>query len=290
MKQLMFLRNLFFDYHPFFTWRDGIEIIFFTVIIYSFSLWLKKDNHKNLLGYFYAYCSCFFLAQSLQLTTISHLLLYTTPITVILFIVFHQFTLQKNFVTLRALTHPETNTTNWLETLIQTCLITINKNKEIICVIEHIDSLRDHLTTPLTLHAHLTKELLNILMTSDSFDSLQMIWLNSQGKILGINAQWNNPMHEEWTSETAKKMHQWKQNALFYTEKTDALVFKITPATRFFDIVAHGKAYDQISAPHTISFITKYLTNKNSVEKKGEPTYVRPSHSAQKQSDSQYRH
>lgn len=261
--------NLFFQYHSFFSWRDSAEIIFFTIVVYSFSVWLKKDRHKNLLGYFYSYCACFFTAQSLQLNTIEYILFYSAPIIVLLFIIFHQITLQKNFVALRSLAHlKEDNDENWLETVIQSCLIALNQNKEVVYVIECTDSLQDHITTPLTLHATVNKELLTILLSSDSCNHDQMIWLNAQGKILGMNCRWKNFIEEQWTSEIAQKRYKWHQDALFYTEKMDAIVFKTTASTQLFDIVFQGKTYKQITASHALSYINHHLIRTTSITKK----------------------
>jgi len=273
------MRDFIKDFYLFFTWRDGLEILLLAYVIYGLSMWLKKDKHKNLLGYFYTYCLSFFLAHALQLTTISHLLICASPIVALLFIIFHQYTLQKNFVALRTLTHPEPEQNNWLETVIQSCLIAINNNQEIIAVIECTDSLQDYLVTPLALQATITKDLLTILLHSPSLEHDHMLWFNSQGKILGINARWHLQIEQSW-----------KQDALFYTEKMDMLVFKITPAKRQFDIIASGKAHEQLTTPQAITFITNYLTHISSIAKKRETTNAHSFHLSKKQPHAQRDH
>lgn len=290
MLSYSFFNYLLLPYHQFFTWRDGVEIIFFAGIVYTFSLWLKKDLHKNLLGFFYGYCGCFFIAQSLQLPTIVHLLFYASPVIIMLFIIFHQFTLQKNFVALRAIVHQKIDHQNWLDVIIQRSLIAINNNKEIIYVIENTDSLRDYLTCPLALHATITKELLTLLTDSHSFNQHQMIWLNAQGKILGINAQWNAFMHEQSMDKSEENIHQWHYDAIFYTEKMNALVFKINPSNHLFDIVVRGKTYKQLTAPHARTFIKQYLAPLSSIIQKRKLPYAQFPHFTQKHSHSEHNH
>lgn len=268
-----FFDHLITPYHPFFTWRDGVEIIFFTSIVYAFSQWLKKDLHKNLLGFFYGYCGCFFVAQSLQLATIVHFLFYTAPIVTLLFIIFHQFTLQKNFVALRAIVHQQTDHHNWLDVIIQSCLIALNNNKELIYVIENSDSLRDHLSCPLALHATITKELIALLTESNSFRQHHMIWLNAQGKILGINAQWKDFPHDHLISQAEETIHKWHHDSIFYTEKVDALAFKINPSNHLFDIIIRGKTYKQLTASHARTFIRQFLVSQPPTTQKRNVSY-----------------
>ncbi len=85
-------------------WRDCLEIIFFASLFYYLTLWLKKDKTKNLLPYFYGYCLITFCAYMLELTTVTSLLFLFTPAAVMLFILMHQDTLQRNIVALKHIT------------------------------------------------------------------------------------------------------------------------------------------------------------------------------------------
>lgn len=246
-----------FRHHAFFfTWRDALEILFFSSAIYYFSRWLKKDRQKNLLFYFYAYCLLVFCTYNLSLTTLHYALILFSPMLFMIFVLIHQNTLQKNFITLRNLIAAPKSNHDWLETLIQAALININNNKEIICVVEHTDTLQDHLTTPLALHAEIKKELLDIIIASQSFDHAHMVWLNTQGTLLGINARWKISA-EFYIDETLQ--HSWKDEALFFTTKTDALVFKTDAAARSFDIIHQGKMFEKVSADKTLAYLKKYM-------------------------------
>lgn len=273
-----------------FFWRDIIEIVFFTGVVYSFSVWLKKDQHKNLLGYFYSYLFCFFAAQQLQLPTIERIVVYGAPVMLLLFIVFHQFTLQKNFVALRAITPAITEHDNWLDILMQHCLIAINHNQEIRGIIECTDSLTDCVTTPLALHARVTKELLTLLMSSNSFNDAQMLWLNAHGTLLGMNARWKQNNHEPWLHESTKNSDTWIDEALFYTEKMDALLFKIAPSSHLFTIVVAGKSYSRITASRALTFINHHIARAATAAKKKDIPHVNYSRAHKKQPHEQRRH
>jgi hypothetical protein len=243
----------------FYDWRDVIEIVFFSSIVYYFSLWLKKDRQKNLLLYFYVYCSILLISHHAHLATVSSFLFITAPIACMLFILFHQELLQRNFVALRAIKADPIEHGDWLETLLRTVLVAVNNNKEIQCIIEHNDSLSSVLNTPMPLYADLQKNLLDMLLESDAFDQHKMIVVNSHGRLLGINASWNTQLQENWLADELKSKEKWQQDALFFTAKTDAVVFRITPATRLFDIVAQGKILNSVNAALAVKTIQKYV-------------------------------
>ncbi|MCK5633245.1 hypothetical protein KAH94_05815 [bacterium] len=256
------LADYFLRYNSFLYWRDLIEITFFTALFYYTSLWLKKDKQKNLLPYFYGYCALSFGAHFIGLTTISYTLFLFAPITAMIFILIHQEFLQKNVVALKNITPAKHVTLNWLETLIKTSLLTIDSGKSITCIIEQQDSLQDLLTTPLFFNAQLKQELLTILLSSASFDQEKMVWVTTQGRFVGINAVWQKKITQHNLENNLHKMPKWKQQALFFTSKTDALVLHINPTSRTFDIVLNGMVIDRMHATKTLEFIKKYIISK----------------------------
>lgn len=248
--------------YQFFTWRDLFEIALISGAIYYFSRWLRNDRQKNLLLYFYSYCFLLLSCQWLELSVASTFLWITCPVTLILFIVFHQDALQKNFVMLRnsvPINQPSIHD-DWLEILIGTSLIAANNNKTIYCVIEHKDNLNAIITAGLPLYADAQKNLLSMLLESETFDQSKLLWINSHGRLLGINAIWNQQLEESWITDNVKSLDAWQQDALFFTAKTDAIVFKLCPKSRAFDIVAHGKTFNKINASLALKTIEKYLT------------------------------
>ncbi len=275
------------------TWHDGIEILFFSSLFYYLALWLRKDRQQNLLWYFYGYCAVTLIAYNANLPTVSFFLLLFSPAIIMLFIIMHQDILQRNFVALRHITPAHTTTHNWLEALIQTCLIVINNNKTITCIIERNDNMHTFLHVPFIVHAPLHTALLEVLVNCDSYDQHKMVWIDAHGNLEGINAAWRHSIiqtsHHENMEQTQDKTHGEKtsldkarmekinlekahiekmhlektslEDALLYTTKTDALIFTINPETRTFTIIMCGNQLQKVSAHHAYTTIQKYLIN-----------------------------
>ena len=257
------ISNLFFEHNSFFYWRDLLEISFFITLFYYTSLWLKKDKQKNLVPYFYGYCACAFGAHHLGLTTVSYTLFLFAPVTAMIFILIHQDILQRNVVALKNITPAKRVQINWLETLIKTTLVTINNGKSVTCVIEHKDALENFLETPLHFNALLDQGLLTILFASDAFDEKQLVWVNTQGKLVGINASWKKLLQHEHLEPGVKKLPDWKQQAIFFSSKTDALIMHSNPTSRTFDVILNGMIVDRMHATKTVELIKKYVMSKS---------------------------
>lgn len=252
------------------TWHDGIEILFFSLLFYYLALWLRKDRQQNLLWYFYGYCAITLTAYNANLPTVALFLLVFSPAIMMLFMFLHQDILQRNFVALRHITPAQVSTQNWLEALIQTCLIVINNNKTITCIIERSDNMRTFLQVPFTIHAPLHTALLEILVNGDSYDQHKMIWVDAHGNLEGINAAWRHTLLEEESKECSIQNNETTllENALLYTTKTDALVFTINPETRTFSIIMCGNQLPKMSAHHAHATIQKHLSNLQNVQPK----------------------
>jgi len=254
------------------TWHDGIEILFFSSLFYYLALWLRKDRQQNLLWYFYGYYAVTLIAYHANLPTVSLFLLVFSPAIIMLFIIVHQEILQRNFVALRRITPAHTTTHNWLEALIQTCLIVINNNKSITCIIERNDNMHTFLHVPFIIHAPLHTALLEVLIDSDSYDQHKMVWVDAHGNLEGINATWRHALTEQSNQEDLVQLSEGNllEDALLYTTKTDALIFTINPKTRTFTIIMQGNQLQKVSAHHACTTIQKYLTNMhNDYKNKG---------------------
>ena len=276
--------TLYYDLINFFTFKDCIEILLCTTGVYYFSLWLKQDQQKNLLFSFYWYCAVLFGSYYTGLPTITLFLFITSPLAIILFILFHQELLQKNFIALAsinaALAEQESD---WLETVIRACLVAINNNKTIYGVIEHRDSLSSMLTTSVPLYTDVQKNVLTMALESASYDQEKMLWLTAHGKLLGINTHWNVSPADIITSRGIAMLLLWQQEALFFTHKTDAIVFSINPTSRTFTLIAQGKIVEHINANHALNTIKKFLNDTQ--YPKGESTHetqAKTTHSKQR--------
>ena len=240
----------------FFAWRDACEILFFTSIFYQFSLWLSHDRQKNLLGYFYLYCILTFLTYLVQLPTLTYAFFIYGPAVIMIFILMHQETLQRNLVALKNIIPAQITHDNWLEILFKSCLKLINNNKAIICVIEHTDQLNECIDTPLFINADLQNNILDLFLDSPSFDQHKMVWISTQGKLRGINGTWQKTN----ILKLDKKFREpWHTGALIYSTRTDALIFHLEPTTRTFTIIVHGKELTNVAAHHAQQLITKHI-------------------------------
>jgi len=278
MNLLNLIQEYILGYNSFFYWRNCIEILFFTLLIYYFSLWLKADRKKNLLPYFYGYCTLTLVTHFTQLTTISYFLFLFAPVAIMLFILIHQTTLQRNFVALKNIVPAKNIKTNWPETVIRSFLFAINKNKEIHCVIESKDSLEEFLFSPLILNANIQQGLIHILYESQMFDQKKMLWLNTNGQLVGINSQWresvfakassDKPIFESISQNNKKPQpptlkqktpdSPFVQNALLLSSHTDALFLQITPQKRTFDIIFNGELFNNINSDNALNILKKY--------------------------------
>src|SRR5260221_10553517 len=140
--------------------RDIIEIVFYSSCIFTLCQWLRTDKTKNITIYFFAYCALALSAWIAQLPTLTPFLFTYAPIALLLFIVLHEKTLQRNLVALCSITPARIEHNDWLDTLLSSSLATINANKAITVIIEHKDALDHFVTTPFSINADLTRNVL----------------------------------------------------------------------------------------------------------------------------------
>jgi len=248
-----------------------VEIIFLSSTVYYFSLWLKKDKRHNLLLYFYCYCLLMIATYLLHLPTLNLFLLYTSPIALLLFIIFHQEQLQKNFITLVNTTksHPK-NTSEWLENLIRASLHGINSNKSLIVAIEQCSDVSPFVEPACSLAGDLSFDSLLLVIDSPHFDQNKILWCSYQGQLKGVNCA----LLTSQTTPIGTDIPAWQQYALLMTLKTDTIIFKTNIAQRTFDVVIKGTCTPNIPAHQILTFIKKYVPT--SITAKGD--YIHDQH------------
>jgi hypothetical protein len=222
--------------------RDIIEILFYSSCIFTLCQWLRADKTKNITIYFFAYCTLAVTAWIAQMPTLTPFLFSYAPVALLLFIILHEKTLQRNLVTLCSITPAKTEHDDWLDILLSCSLTTINANKSISVIIEHQYTLDHFLTTSFNINSDIEKNILDILLTSESYDENKMIWVNTSGKIRGINVTWNN-----------------KQEKC-----DDAIIFSAHPISRTFSLIIYGKETKNLSAHHVHGMIKKQLSSLSS--------------------------
>lgn len=259
-----------------FPYKESIEILFFSAVIYTILLWLRRDTDKSLLAYFYGYCSIFFVAHYADLPVIRFALFISAPFVAVIFIIMHQEMLQKNFINL-VRPAPLFETSHWVDELMKCCLMALNRHREIIVIIERQDQLKSLIHAPYFIYAELKKDIFDILLEKHVSTHDYMLWINQQGKIVAINCAWRTHIDETWIAKEAENIHLWKQQAIFFTSKTDALLFKINPLTRSFDIIMNGHILENVTAEHTARFMKKNLIQvKSTVKEKAADLKEKP--------------
>lgn len=240
------------------TINDCIEILFFSSIIYYFTLWLNKDRQKNLLIYFYGYCLIAFGAYYCSLSTISFFLFTGFPVITMLFILLHQETLQRNFVALHNMnTHiSSAMQIPWYKILIRSCLVLLHKQKHIICVIEQCHSLKAFIETSFIFNTPLQDGLLELLVpTQKNLKKNSFIWLDSQGIIKSIEGTW---IEHSTIIQKNNSLPSWQQEALLFTAKTDALIVSNNLEQGTFSFIAQGKCLEGLTADQVVRILYKY--------------------------------
>jgi DNA integrity scanning protein DisA with diadenylate cyclase activity len=238
-----------------FEWRDSLEILILSSFVYYFLRWLKKDTQKNLTVTFYAYCALFATSYYAELPLLFSLLSSTVPLALTLFIILHQETLQRNFVMFKRPLAKEAQKASWIDELMRGCLTALNNNKELIILIERNDSLKNLLYAPCLFYADLKKDIFDIM--AEKHTPEYMMWVTHDGKFVAINASWRINLHEEWVSKEAAALHKWKQDSIFISSKTDAIIFKVKPLTRTFDLITQGKVFEDLSSEQLLALIQK---------------------------------
>jgi hypothetical protein len=240
----------------FYTWRDAAELALLSGIIYFFLRWLNEDTSGYPLCFLYGYSALTFGTYCLQLYTISTLLLIALPITITLLIIIHQHTLQKRFITYKVIKPLQEDTNAWLEEFIGTCLGAFHKQKDIFCLIERNDRLKELMDAPFYLYGDLKKSFMDVLVDHLDTANNRMLWINQQGKIIAINACLAS------APQNTTSLPIWKQQALILTHKTDAIILKTCSTSRLFTVIAQGRLIEELPVSQALALLKRYLTHQ----------------------------
>lgn len=244
------------------TWRDWAEIFFFSLLVYSVLLWLKKDTQKNLIFYFYAYSGLMMLSYHLQLTSISFILLQGLPASILLFLCIHQETLQKNFIALQTINPVVTGDTPWLEELMRICLSALNKKRDLRIIIERTDGLAACVHAPYIINADLKKGLLDLFLDAGNPEEPVTLWVHESGKLIASPVEWRILPDETWIMPTARHLTDWQLNSILITQKKDTLVIYLSCINKAFDLIVDGKIIEHLTAPQLFTVIKQITLKK----------------------------
>jgi hypothetical protein len=240
----------------FWGWRDCIEAIFLIMILYNTTAWLNKDKTRKMVWYIYCYCTALLVAYYTHLPLIFSFLLNAAPIATIILILMHQDMLQKRFAMPTKII-PAHLSTQWIDELLQACLVAMNSKKQISCIIEHEDTLQTLISTPYNLNTPCKKTVLLLLSESSLFEHSSLIWLSHDGIIKGINSTIKD-------LQTDLEKDTWKMATLICT-KTDALAFRANPEHNTFDIVLKGNIIENLSSTYCKAVLMQFI-NKSHID------------------------
>ncbi len=243
-----------------FFWQDSIEILFFSVVIYSFIKWLNRDHDKKLLASFYVYSLLIGISYYAQLTTISLALLVGAPLLLLFYLIMHQEKLQKNYIAYKTIKTAKKSSDHWVDELLRVCLLALNKNKEIICVIERTDALEQFLKTSCIFNADLKTGLLDLLLqgTVDT-NAPTMIWVSDQGQLRAFDVMPTISVDRDWLTPDFALLPQWQQEALFLSTKTDAIIIAISSFKRVFSLIINDTKVEELTAAQACALLKRYV-------------------------------
>lgn len=252
--------NAFFPY--ILSWRDGIEILFFSSLLYLILRWLAQDSQKFLLGYAASYTAVLIGTHLLSLPNITIFLLLGTPVALLLLLSIHQQTLQKNFIALRNTYQTHQKKSDWIAHFMRSGLHAVHHNRALTYIIEKQDQLNSVLCSKFIFNIPLEAPILDVICASSNFNSEQPIWLTQSGMIVAINNEYNITVDPIWLAQELHELTAAAQRALTLTHKTDALVVCTNPINRTFTLMVNGKYLPDVSTQQTRALLNKYLIAK----------------------------
>ena len=251
-------------------WRDFLEIFILFYAVYSFLLWISKDTQQPLLLYSYTYAGLIVLSYFLYLPVLYSLLVLFLPICLVIFIVLHQKTLQKNFISFNTSKEPQKHTHNeeWKEIVIRAALIASNQKKNCFFIIEKSNSLNDFLEIPYFLEAEINKEFFNFII--EASDNTDHIFLISNKTIKSINSHWKVLYTKEEHTHSLKLSTN-ESTGLVLSENIDCIILYTQKNKPGLNIIAQGKLTENLSANQATMLLKHYYKNyiKNYINDKG---------------------
>ena len=237
--------------------RDAVEITFLTYFCYRWLRWLQSDKQKPLLRYFYSYSALWILSVCFEFSTLLFVLEYSLPLVMMLFVLVHQHTLQKNFVGLYKIKPAQKAENNWLQEIVRFCL---QAQTDLYFLLEHTQSLSELVHSEITLHTPVKTALLQCIAQSTAFNPDQYFRVDTDGNLLGINVNWKKPLALTALEE------QPLEKASYYLIDSDACMIQYAHKTRSFTIIIRQKIYPGLSATQVLQSITHYLHAHDNIQ------------------------
>ena len=247
-------------------WRDFLELSIFFYGVYSFLLWVSKDTQQPLLLYCYAYAGLTALSYLLTLSVLYSLLILYLPVCLVIFILLHQKTLQKNFVSFHAGKSSEKALKNeaWQEIVMRAALIASNKRKNCFFVIEKSNSLVDFLEVPYFLEVEIHKDFFNFII--EAADNSEHIFLINDKIIRSIQSKWKI-LYTKESYDHSLKLNINESTGLVLSENIDCIILYTLQNKPGLNVIAQGTLAQNLSSVQATTLLKRYY--KNSTNDKG---------------------
>jgi len=240
----------------FFYFKDILELFVIFLLVDRFITWISKDLF--LLKYFYIYLFILISCYYLDFTILNFILLYFSPVIIVFFVIFHERSLQKNFVLIKS--KNGNNLDNiWIQELIKAILFAINNRKDFVCVIERDDDIKKFIKTKCLFHSDFKQDIFEILLEKQFNNSNYFIWVNNKGKLIAINCNWLFNKDENYVFEADYNISSWQKDAIFITLNSDVVIFKTNSILRNIDFIIKGKTLENLNINDSINLLKNIL-------------------------------
>ncbi len=247
--------------------KDILEISFLSIICYHFLYWVKQDNKRPLLNFCYLYALIFIVSFLLQLTSLLALLGMALPFFLTTISLMRARMAEKQLASFNQ-NHIDNNL---IEVLVRFCL-TAEQNLQFI--IEQHVNVQEMLTISLPLQTACTKTILRYLIDCNRFNPEQYILLASNGKLLAINAIWQE-------STTQAMPEQQLKEACYYLQGTDAIAIYFNHEQRTFTLILNQKIYRSLTSTQLLQSIDWYRKTDHQTEGFGHGQKIKKDHQEQ---------
>ncbi len=249
--------NWWQEFFSIFYWTDVFEICVLSAIIYSFSRWCARDRRTPLLLYFYACCAGGMFAHVLNLQTLVAFLQVSWPALVVIFLIVHQHTLQKNYIAGKTIIPAHADAaSSWILLLLRAGIRAAAQRKSIVCIMQGNMILDEFLQDFLALNSPINKELLDVLVESTHIKNNSIMLVDQCGILRAFNGCWQAGASEQWID-----------HAIALTARTDALVWSVHSDTHLLTLVAQGVRVDELSSDKAEAIIAQYVRKHSLVNK-----------------------
>jgi hypothetical protein len=250
------------DWTTTFTLTDVTEIGFISLCCFILMRWLARDA-APLLEFLCLYAASAACAWCFNLSALTYLFWYCSPIAIIVLMFAHHHTLQKHYITWRNSGRSFISNTPWPEALIKLTLRAWNKQVSMIWIIERQDSLHPFLASAGELHAPLTPHLMEILLAQTAAHEQLSLWLNVSGTVVA-----HNPHGAQLKTVSPPELSSFPEmvRTLIMTSSShDGIVLCGDARLRNYTIIAQGTYQKNLTSQQALHAMQKLITRTEDV-------------------------